>query len=140
MALPDPIKNDRRRARRQAALPADACCVLCPESAPEALLMVERSLLEAHHPLGEGIAPELTVPLCRNCHAAQTEAQLAVGVEFHRSERSLLATVASVACALGVFLQALAERLLAWAQQLRQLESTLDQRFAGWRELPEARG
>jgi hypothetical protein len=140
MAEPDPIKNDRRRARRQAALPADARCLLCPESAPEALLMVDRSLLEAHHPLGEGIAPELTVPLCRNCHAAQTEAQLAVGVELHRSERSLLATVASVACALGVFLQALAERLLAWAQQLRQLESTLDQRFASWRDLPEARG
>jgi hypothetical protein len=140
MAQPDPIKNDRRRARRQAALPADACCVLCPESAPEALMMVDRSLLEAHHPLGEGIAPELTVPLCRNCHAAQTEAQTAVGVELRRNERSLLGTIASVACALGVFLQALAERLLAWGQQLVELESALDRNFADWRQFPEARG
>jgi hypothetical protein len=137
---PDPIKNDRRRARRQATLPADACCVLCLQSAPEALLMVDRTLLEAHHPLGKGTAPELTVPLCRNCHAIQTEAQLAAGVDLRRRERSLLGTVASVTFALGVFLRALAERLLAWGQQLLQLEGALDRHFAEWRTFPEARG
>jgi hypothetical protein len=138
MAQPDPIKNDRRRARKQLKLPADAVCVLCGETTPAVLLRVERTVLDGHHPLGEGIAPELTVPLCRNCHAVQTQAQLDVGVALRRQRRALPEVVASVLCALGVFLKALGDRLLRWGKQLNDLVSAFDRDLPGWRELPEA--
>lgn len=134
----DPIGNDRRRARKAAKLPADALCVLCAEAEPEKLLPVERRLLEAHHVLGEGTAPELTVALCKNCHAAQTQLQLDAGVEFRRRRRTLLETVASVLVALGVFLSALGDRLLKWGQQIFALTAALDRQHPSWRELPEA--
>ena len=48
--------------------------MLCGESSPEALLVVERSLLEQHHVLGKVNAPELTVPLCHSSCAIHTDA------------------------------------------------------------------
>ncbi len=138
MAQPDPIRTDRRRTRQRAKLPPDAACVCCGQTTPEVLLMVERSLLEAHHPLGEAFAPELTVPLCRNCHGEATEGQLRVGVDLRGRAGSLPEVLVSVLRALGVFFQQLGIRLVAWAERLARLVAALDRECPGWRELPEA--
>jgi hypothetical protein len=138
MPEPDPIKNDRRRARKAAKLPPGASCLLCPEAAPERLLPVERTLLEAHHVLGEGIAPDLVVVLCKNCHAEQTQRQLDAGVEFSRERRTVLETAASVLIALGVFLLSLGRWLLDLGHQVQALVVGLDRDHSGWRALAEA--
>jgi len=139
MSEPNPIKTERRRARQRAKLPPDAACVLCGETTPEALLLVERCLVESHHVLGEGIAPELTLPLCLNCHRVETEGQLAVGVGLRREPRPLPEVLVSVLRSLGTFLQALGARMLVWAEQLAALITALDAHHPGWRQLPEAR-
>jgi hypothetical protein len=135
---PDPIANSRRKARRAAKLPPDAACVLCGEATPEALLLVDRTVLEQHHPLGETYAPNLVVPLCRNCHAVETERMRDLGVELTRAKRPLPETLASVLAALGGFLIGLGRALLAWSRELADLTRALDREFPGWRELPEA--
>jgi hypothetical protein len=138
MAEPDPIKNDRRRARKTAKLPPGATCLLCAEESPEKLQQVGRSVLEAHHVLGEGIAPELTVVLCRNCHAEQTQRQLDAGVELRWQRRTVLETAASVLVALGAFLLALGGWLLDLGHHVEALVAGLDRDHPGWRELSEA--
>ena len=135
---PDPIANQRRKARRQAKLPPDAACVLCGMTTPEALLMVERSLLEAHHVVGEAYAGELTVPLCRNCHAVETEGMRDLGIDLQRQPRQLPDTLVQVLRSLGRFFTMLGQRLLEWADQLAALAGALDRAFPDWRQLPEA--
>lgn len=135
---PDPIASQRRKTRRKAKLPPDAVCALCDEVTPEALLLANRSLLEAHHVLGEANAGELTVPLCRNCHAVETEGMRDAGVEQEHRPRQLPELVVSVLRALGVFFRSLGEHLLECAERLAALFAGLDRDCPGWRELPEA--
>jgi hypothetical protein len=136
---PDPIRNDRRRARKQATLPPDAACVLCGISNPTNLLQVRRSLLHHHHVPGRVYADELTVPLCQNCHAVETQAQHDLAVDLRGAAR-LPERLVSVLRALGVFFQRLGARLLVWADQLAALVAALDRDCPGWRALPEAQG
>src|SRR5260370_38406296 len=138
-AQPHPIANHRRETRRQHKLPADAACVLCGTTNPEALQLVARSLLEQHHVLGEANTPELTVPLCRNCHAVETEGLRDLGVELrHGQQRQLPEVLVSALRALGRFFSMLGQQLLAWAEELAALIGALDREHPGWRELPEA--
>jgi hypothetical protein len=136
---PDPIANQRRKARRQAKLPPDAACVLCGQTTPEGLRLHERRLLEQHHVLGDANASELTVPLCLNCHAIETEAMRDGGVELrHGQERQLPDVLVSVLRSLGRFFTMLGQRLLEWADQLTALVGALDREHPGWRQMPEA--
>jgi hypothetical protein len=128
---PDPIRTDRRRARARSKLPPDAACVFCGETTPEALLMVNRSVLERHHPLGEGVASEVELPTCKNCHPVQTDRQLSVGVALRRERRSLPETLVSVLRALGVFFETLGARLISWAEQLERFVAALDREHPG---------
>lgn len=136
----DPIQNDARALRRQRQLGADAACVLCGITTPAVLRRVHRSLLERHHVLGDAIAPDLTVPLCRNCHAVASAGQRARGADLdHRRERTLLEVLIAVLAELGAFLCAVGSSLSAWAECLRAFVGTLDRAMPQWRQLPEAR-
>jgi hypothetical protein len=135
---PDPIATDRRRSRRRTKLPDDAACVLCGKQTPEALIRIDRSILELHHPLTKAAAPELTVPVCLNCHREATEGQLQAGVNMHGKGRSVPEVVVSALRSLGVFFQQLGAWLLALAEQVSLLVGALDQHHPQWRELPEA--
>jgi hypothetical protein len=136
---PDPIGNDRRRVRRLRGLPPDACCVLCGETSPPALIVAKRTLLEQHHVVGEANADGLTVPLCRNCHAVETERLRDHGVELERDRgRSLPEVILSILRALASFFRSLAESFDRWADQVADFVTALDLRCPGWRELPEA--
>jgi hypothetical protein len=135
---PDPIANNRRKARRAAKLPPDAACVLCGETTPEALLRVGRTVLDGHHVPGEAVAPDVVVPLCRNCHAVETEHMRDLGVELRRTKRTVPETLVSVLAALGGFLLTLGRALVAWSNELSHLVGALDSNYPDWRQLPEA--
>jgi hypothetical protein len=135
---PDPIANQRRKTRRRTKLAPNAACAFCGETTPEALLLANRSLLERHHVVGAANADELTVPLCRNCHAIQTEGMRDVGVDLRHQARQLPELVVSVLRALGVFFRSLGDHLLDWAERLAALFAGLDRDCPGWRQLPEA--
>lgn len=62
-----PLQNDVRRARRERWLGPETTCLLCIESAPEALIK--------HHILGRAKDKHLISSLCRNCHAKVHEVQ-----------------------------------------------------------------
>jgi hypothetical protein len=139
---PDPIRADRRRARRRAALPLDAACLVCGIRDPDVLLRVGGSLLEDHHVLGRAVAPELTVVLCRNCHAMQT-----AGQHDHAAlpplgaaavSDSVLERVARGLISLAVFLHELAHTLHGLASQLLVFVRQLDMTVPGWRDWDSA--
>jgi hypothetical protein len=140
---PDPIRADRRRARRRASLAVDAACLLCGVRDIDALLPAGRSLLEDHHVLGRAAAPELTVVLCRNCHAIQTARQhdhgalppLGKGV----ASDSVLERVARGLISLSVFLHELAHTLQLLASQVLVFVRQLDGAVPGWRDWESAR-
>jgi hypothetical protein len=52
-----------------------------------------KKLLEDHHPHGRKHDPELTIPLCRNCHGECTESLLRedVSMRFERNPRERVA-------------------------------------------------
>jgi hypothetical protein len=135
---PDPIRADRRRARRRASLAADAACLLCGIRDIDALLPAGRSLLEDHHVLGRAATSELTVVLCRNCHAMQTARQ-----HDHAAlpplgngaiSDSVLERVARGLISLAVFLHELAHTLQGLASQLLAVVRQLDVTTPGWRD------
>jgi hypothetical protein len=137
---PEPIASERRRARRRAKLPPDAACTYCGWQTPDALLQVGVGLVQGDHVDGAAHHPTLIAPLCPNHHAVRTEGQRRLGVDLHRDDgRSLLETRAA-----GLRSRVAFHRDLAWAEaeeadRLAALAAALDERFPGWRELPEAR-
>jgi hypothetical protein len=134
---PNPIRTDARRARRERTLGPGAACALCGYANPDGLLRVKCSLLEAHHVCARANDPELTVVLCRNCHAEVTEGQRAAGVSFGAPPTVLHQFVAALA-SLAVFLLDLGQRLAAWSEALAALVPKLDLALPEWRSWPEA--
>lgn len=138
----DPLGQARRGRRRLDALGADPdadpddggpACALCAESRLFAL-----HVKIGHHVAGRRNDPDLTVPLCLNCHAEQTEAHRRVGLPLRDSvdpPPTLLDRLAALLAGAGVFLTELGERMVAWADVLRQLVAALDQGAAGWRDV-----
>ena len=114
-----PVQDAVRRQRRTDRLGPDAACALCGVRTPEALIVVDRSLLERHHVVGRANDGDLTVPVCRNCHAVLTEGQLAHGVPLSRP-RSDRERIANGLHALGAFLPDLGKRLSEWSDNLRK--------------------
>jgi hypothetical protein len=104
------------------------------------LLRVRRSLLQRHHVVGAAIDADLTVPLCRNCHAIETAGQLARGADLdHQRERTLLDLLIAILEESGAFLCRLGTRLSEWAERLRAFVAMLDRAMPQWRQWPEAR-
>lgn len=139
---PDPIRADRRRARRDRRVPPDAACVLCLTSDPEILIEVDRSLLEADHAMTAAVAPGVTVWLCRNCHAIRTAAQhdhRAVATPGSaRAESSGLEDLSRGLRSLGMLLHDLAHVLVVFADWLLAFATGQDTFAPGWRDQPWA--
>jgi hypothetical protein len=137
LAEPNPIRADRRRLRRRASLPVDAACLLCGVRDVDALLLAGGSLLEDHHVLGRSAAADLTVVLCRNCHAIQTASQYdhdaLPPLGKNTSPDSILERAARALSSLAVFLHELAHTLHGLASQLRAFVRQLDVAVPGWR-------
>ena len=135
--LLDPIANETRRAKRERVLGDDAACVLCGLAKMESLIAVHRNVLEAHHIVGRANDEELTVPLCRNCHAEITEGYRDAGVPLNRPP-TLLHKLAAILRALGAMLIALGQKCAAWAEALINLIQRLDSALPTWRNWAEA--
>ena len=120
----NPKKTAAREAKRQRRLPPDAACATCPESAPVAL--------EMHHPMGAAHEPDVTVPLCKNCHAKATEDQLREDVPLSATD-NLLDRLAAIFGAFAAFLRFLADAFNRLQCQVREFAGKLDAMLPGWR-------
>jgi len=107
----DPIGNDRRRARKERVLGDDPHCVRCGIADFDALLPLNRRLLEDHHVLGRASDPRSTIPLCRNCHAWMTERLADAGVSMEE-QPTRVATLAQQLRALSATMYMLGD--VAW--------------------------
>ena len=134
----NPIQNDARRARREQQLGPDAVCVLCGEADPTALISVKRILIEQHHVLNRAYESAITVPVCRNCHAKETEQLRAAGVP-NQPAPTLLERFVAFLRALGLFFQSLADACVRYANLLLDFITGLDARFHTWRTMEAAK-
>ena len=163
----DPIKNDKRRARRERTLGADKVCSFCgcteievfERIEPEVFLaLVERarrgkditlckshvnavcgkSVIEEHHPRLRCNEPELTVDACGNDHARETERQRSAGL-LAQSPRSLPERFASILLADAEFLESWGKKNRCWAERFIYLVKALDKHCPDWRNLDEAK-
>ena len=138
---PDPIGNDRRRARRKRRLPADAACAFCGWQTPDALLRAGRNLVEQDHVDGDANTPDFVAPLCPACHAVRSEGQRRLGVDLrHDDERSLLERRAAALRSRAAFHRDLATTEEDDAGRIEAFVARLDRECPDWREWPEARG
>ena len=141
MSGPDPIGNDRRRSRRKRGLPPDAACTFCGWQTPEALLRIDRDLLEQDHVDGAANTPDLVTALCPSCHTVRSEGQRRLGVDLrHDERRSLLERQAAALRSRAVFHRNLAAAEERQSAQLDAFIAVLDGECPGWREWPEVHG
>ncbi|GEM_PF-1447362 len=133
----DPLANETRRSKRELLLGENPTCLLCGIANVDALMPVPRSILEAHHVCGRANDGDLTVPLCRNCHAEVTEGYREAGVPLNRPP-TLLHKLAAILRALGAFLSAVGRTCTSIAESLIALVARLDALFPIWRTWQEA--
>ena len=119
----NPIQNDARRKAREKALGPNARCLRCGESQWETLVPVRKTLLEAHHIVGKANDATLTVALCRNCHAIQTERLRQSGVSMD-APTSPVERYAATLRGLAVLFTDLAPRLHAMADELEAVSAS----------------
>lgn len=135
---PNPLNRQQRAHRRTATLGDAAVCVMCGETAPEALRQVQARLFEAHHVFGRQHDPETTVTVCVSCHA-----KLSVGQTDDRIPLSAAATSLdrqhAMLGAFGSFLRVLGESLIEWGRRGERIVEGLDQDHKGWRDHPWAK-
>ncbi|MFN0153441.1 MAG: hypothetical protein ACKVUT_03600 [Gaiella sp.] len=130
---PDPIKNDRRSARRRQMFPPGTACAICGDTTPEALVRARRPLIEAHHVSARAIDASLLVPLCCKCHLFVTAGQLDAALDFSHGNRSALERAAGALRSQAVFNRALADAQERHADELLTLLDVLDRRYPTWR-------
>ena len=133
----DPLGANGRKHRRRRKLGPDARCIACGIANPTLLIDAKRTLFEHHHPLGEEHEPSLTVPVCRNCHALLSAAQLDDGVPLV-PQPTLLERLIAIFQAFVSFLAALANILLEWALRGSRVVAGLDADYPDWRTKPWA--
>ena len=120
----NPKKTAVREAKRQRRLPPNAVCSTCEESA--------HVTLEMHHPMGTAHEPNLTVPLCKNCHAKATDDQYREGVPLSATD-SLPDRLAAILGALAAFFRFLADAFNRLQNQVKEFAGKLDLALPGWR-------
>ncbi len=120
----NPKKTAVREAKRQRRLPPDAACVTCGENAYVAL--------EMHHPMGAAHEPNLTVPLCKNCHAKATEDQLREDVSLSATD-SFPDRLAAILGALAAFFRFLADAFNRLQSQVKEFAGNLEVTHPEWR-------
>lgn len=133
----DPIQNAVRTKRREKRVGEDAACLLCGHEELSALTDADRSLLEDHHVAREANDGELTVPLCRNCHASVHEGIREIGQNRGEPE-TLLHRIYNILRILAEFFEEAAEACRRWARQLRQLIERLTNHDPNWKETLDA--
>lgn len=133
----DPFGPSGRKHRRRRKLGPDARCIGCGASNPTILIRVKRTLLDLHHPLGQAHAPDVTVPVCKNCHAIFSAAQVDDGVPLD-PQATILERQVAIFLAFVSFLGTLAEIWLKWALQGLGLIAGLDADYPDWRTKPWA--
>jgi hypothetical protein len=135
----NPIQNDARQARRQRHLGHNNVCVFCGASDPDALLRVRRLVLEEDHVVGRANDRDLTIVICRNCHAKKHARMRAAGVQLEQSpHRTVIVLLIAILASLGAFFSMLAESLSEWADRLTVFARALDAKCPEWRTLSEA--
>ena len=93
--------RQRRIAER---IGGSAVCYFCGYRNPVALMRRNRTLLQADHIYGRERNRELTVAMCRNCHAEITEDRRCEGIPMRR-ERDPIERSAYMLAARAVFLE-----------------------------------
>jgi hypothetical protein len=82
-AASNPVRAARRQTEHHERLGSEhAICFYCGFPEPVALRRASRRFLDEHHPVGRNHDPNLTIFLCRNCHALAHEQLLDAGVEL----------------------------------------------------------
>jgi hypothetical protein len=133
----DPIASTTRRGKREQLLGDNPACLLCGLANIDSLLPASRSLLEAHHLVGRANDPDLTAPLCRNCHAEVTEGYRDAGVPLNHPP-TLLHQLAAILRGLGSMLSSVGRRLSDWAECLIGLITRLNRDLPDWRTVEAA--
>ncbi len=134
----DPIQTDIRKLRWKRRFGPKPVCVLCRIRSAEVLMKVHWSLVHSHHVLGKNNDPNVTVPVCLNCHAILTEMNRRYGVSME-TPANLLEHLIAVLRALGVFLPVLGESLFKLADQLSRFMKALDEKYPEWRNMKEGK-
>lgn len=131
------VKTAARVAKREAKLGPDAVCVGCGQANPEALSLVDRTIVEEHHVVGREHEGKLTVPLCANCHRVLTEKVRNSGASM-KATPNFLEKLVSMLRAIEAFFTMLGETCGRWADKLARLITGLDEACPNWREVAEA--
>lgn len=134
----DPLGSIGRKYRRRRKLGPDTRCIGCGASNPTILIRVNRTLFDHHHFFGEQHVPDATVPVCRNCHAILSAAQLDDGVPLE-AQPTVLERLIAIFQAFVSFLGALSEALLEWVAKGVAFVLGLDTDYPDWRAKPWAR-
>lgn len=104
----NPARAARRKIELREKLKAEQpVCFYCGCRELVTLRRVPRKFLEDHHLLGQNHDSNLTVPVCRNCHALLHEKLLNAGVDL-RTEPDPIQRVATMLRAEAVHLEMLA--------------------------------
>lgn len=138
MTSRNPVAAAQRRYRKTLKLGADACCIGCGLRNPTQLTTAPTSMLDAHHPFGFQHAPDVTVVVCRNCHALYSAGQLDDGVPL-QSQSTVPELVHAILVALASFLRVTVEFLFALAERIPAFVEALDTQYPEWRGAPWAR-
>jgi hypothetical protein len=133
----DPLGPSGRRHRKRQRVGPDVRCLCCGRREPEVLIRAKRTLFELHHPLGQAHEPDLTLPVCRNCHAILSAAQVDDDVWLD-PQPTVLERIIAIFQALVSFLGALAKILLEWVLRGLRFIAGLDVDYQGWRDKPWA--
>lgn len=127
----DPIKTVARRATRKRRLPDDAVCIHCGQEELECLKA--KKLLEEHHVLGVAHDAEVTVALCRNCHAIYSDDQIREGVQL-QPQANLIETAIAMLQGLAAFFRRLVDGFERMIEMLQTGVLRLDASHPDWRE------
>lgn len=133
----NPMSAAGRVHRLRQRFGPEARCLTCGIADPTQLLQPSRQFFEAHHVLGAAHAPELTVCLCRNCHAQFSAGQSDDDVLL-TPQPTLLERLVAIFEALVSFIRVLAELLDQWIERARGVVAGLDTTYPTWRTAPWA--
>lgn len=123
----DPIKTEKRRAKRELMVGRDQACASCGISDLFALRRFEE-----HHAAGKAHDPNLTVVLCLNCHALATEAQRQEGVDLTQ-QLNPIEVAAQALKSLLAFFRLLCDGFERFIEGLSNEVARLDREHPSWR-------
>ncbi len=128
-----------RAARRQRRIGPDEKCLLCVYANPVALSRVNRTLLDEHHVSGIANSEDLTVVLCRNCHAEVTEDLRQGGVSM-KPPTTIIDRAIQLLKGLQTFWPKVNSAIGDVVLWLEGFAKGLDRDYPAWRDMPEAAG